>query len=188
MKMIVEVRRRIIEFSFRCPSECVDLSSTDVDESSPSFSWASDWCLHCYQQAENNILYQQLKLQPINLDHPHPDTNSIQNMPMTISGIKHHKAVRTTRYFSNQRRVRPIVDLENNSSSKWFLPKAVQFDGIATSNSIHGDCRGNLRRHHPDRDKVTVVYWRISLTVCFSFVFWSIAYRNSIVTNTPLID
>ena len=45
---------------------------------------------------------------------------------MKISELKRHKAVRTIRFFYNQRQVQATIDLKNNLSSKWLLAKTVQ--------------------------------------------------------------
>ena len=119
--------RRTNEFSFHWTSECVDLSSIDVAEWSPSFYLESDSCLHSHQQAENNILYQQLKLQSINLDQTDFTRIRFKIFQWKSQESSITKVVRTNRFFSNQRQVQAIVDLKNNSNSKCFLPKAVQF-------------------------------------------------------------
>jgi antitoxin component of RelBE/YafQ-DinJ toxin-antitoxin module len=53
-------------------------------------------------------------------------TSDIQEIPIKISATQSHKAVRTIRFFINQRQGQAIDNLKNNPSSKWFLAQTGQ--------------------------------------------------------------
>ena len=112
------------------------LSSIIDIEQNNGYYFEIEPCLVCNNP---DIAYQQVKLQTIKLDQRFTTQShiikltqaySIQKLQIKMSDIKRHKAVRTIRFYYNNRQVQSIVDLKNSVNCKWLLAKTIKLNNI----------------------------------------------------------
>ncbi|CAF1322792.1 unnamed protein product, partial [Rotaria sordida] len=111
--------------------------STIIDiEQNNGYYFETEPCLVCNNP---DIPYQQVKLQAIKLDQRYTTQShivkliqaySIQKLHIKMSEIKRNKAVRTIRFYYNNRHVQSIVDLKNSVNCKWLLAKTIKLTNI----------------------------------------------------------
>lgn len=111
--------------------------STIIDiEQNNGYYFEAEPCLVCNNP---DIPYQQVKLQTIKLDQRYTTQShiikliqaySIQKLHIKMSEIKRNKAVRTIRFYYNNRQVQSIVDLKNSVNCKWLLAKTIKLNNI----------------------------------------------------------
>ncbi|CAF3538830.1 unnamed protein product [Rotaria sp. Silwood1] len=111
--------------------------STIIDiEQNNGYYFETEPCLVCNNP---DIPYQQVKLQTIKLDQRYTTQShiikliqaySIQKLHIKMSEIKRNKAVRTIRFYYNNRHVQSIVDLKNSVNCKWLLAKTIKLTNI----------------------------------------------------------
>ncbi|CAM4878013.1 unnamed protein product [Rotaria socialis] len=111
--------------------------STIIDiEQNNGYYFETEPCLVCNNP---DISYQQVKLQTIKLDQRYTTQShiikliqaySIQKLHIKMSEIKRNKAVRTIRFYYNNRQVQSIVDLKNSVNCKWLLAKTIKLTNI----------------------------------------------------------
>ncbi|CAF1250057.1 unnamed protein product, partial [Adineta ricciae] len=111
--------------------------STVIDiEQANGYYFETEPCLVCNSP---DTPYQQVKLQTIKLDQRYTTTShiikliqaySIQKLHIRMSDMKRSKAVRTIRFYYNNRHVQSIVDLKNSVNCKWLLAKTIKLNNI----------------------------------------------------------
>ncbi|CAF3628387.1 unnamed protein product [Adineta steineri] len=111
--------------------------STIIDiEQNNGYYFETEPCLVCNNP---DIPYQQVKLQTIKLDQRYTTQShiikliqaySIQKLHIKMSEVKRNKAVRTIRFYYNNRHVQSIVDLKNSVNCKWLLAKTIKLTNI----------------------------------------------------------
>ncbi|UJR08441.1 hypothetical protein I4U23_012711 [Adineta vaga] len=107
----------------------------DIEQTN-GYYFESEPCLVCNNP---DIPYQQVKLQTIKLDQRYTTQShiikliqaySIQKLNIRMSEMKRNKAVRTIRFYYNNRHVQSIVDLKNSVNCKWLLAKTIKLTNI----------------------------------------------------------